>query len=49
MIEIDEMRVGGYCEGKIGRNLGKKTAFMIGVEKLDDGRAGKRGSHHKCP
>ena len=39
-VEIDEMLVGGYSEGKTGRNLDEKTAVMIGIEKLDDGRTG---------
>jgi len=39
-VEIDEMLVGGYSEGKTGRNLHEKVAVMIGVEKLDDGRTG---------
>jgi predicted nucleic-acid-binding Zn-ribbon protein len=39
-VEIDEMLIGGYTEGKAGRNLDKKTAVMIGIEKLNDGRTG---------
>lgn len=39
-VEIDEMLMGGYSEGKTGRNLDDKTAVMIGIEKLDDGRTG---------
>ena len=39
-VEIDEMLIGGYCQGKPGRNLDEKTAVMIGIEKLPDGRTG---------
>ena len=39
-VEIDEMLVGGYSEGKVGRNMDEKVAVMMGIEKLDDGRTG---------
>ena len=37
-VETDEILVGGYSAGKTGRNLDEKTAVMIGIEKMDDGR-----------
>ena len=39
-VDVDEMLVGGYSEGEKGRSLETKSAVMIGVERLEDGKVG---------
>lgn len=39
-VDIDEILIGGYSAGNQGRSLKTKSAVMIGVEILDDGRTG---------
>lgn len=42
-VEMDETLVGGYSEGKPGRNHEDKEIVMVAVERLDDGRTGNIG------
>jgi transposase-like protein len=39
-VQVDETLVGGYSKGNIGRSLEQKTAVLIAVEELPDGRTG---------
>jgi len=39
-VDVDEMLVGGYSEGEKGRSLETKSAVMVCVEKLDEGKTG---------
>ena len=39
-VDVDEMLVGGYSEGNPGRSLETKSAVMVSVEKLGDGKTG---------
>lgn len=42
-VEMDETLIGGYSEGKIGRNHDEKEAVMVAIERLEDGRTGNIG------
>jgi len=39
-VDVDEMLVGGYSAGNKGRSLETKSAVMVCVEKLEDGKTG---------
>lgn len=39
-VQVDEMLVGGYSKGNIGRSLETKAAVLIATEELPDGRTG---------
>lgn len=39
-VDIDEMFIGGYSKGTQGRTLVQKSAVMVAVENLPDGRTG---------
>ena len=40
-VQIDETLVGGYSQGNTGRSLETKSAVLIAVEDIGDGRTGK--------
>lgn len=39
-VQVDEMLIGGYSAGNIGRSLTQKRAVLIATEELADGRTG---------
>jgi len=39
-VQVDEMLIGGYSEGNIGRSLNQKRAVLVATEELPDGRTG---------
>lgn len=39
-VDVDEMLIGGYSKGHIGRSLESKSAILISVEKLPEGQTG---------
>jgi hypothetical protein len=39
-VQVDEMLIGGYSSGNIGRSLTQKRAVLIATEELADGRTG---------
>lgn len=46
-VQIDETLIAGYSEGNVGRSLEGKSAVLIAVEDIGDGRTGnsKDGGH----
>lgn len=45
-VDVDEMLVGGYSEGNPGRSLETKSAVMVSVENLGDGKTGNVNFAH---
>ena len=39
-VQVDEMLIGGYSKGNIGRSLNQKRAVLVATEELPDGRTG---------
>ena len=40
VVQVDETLVGGYSKGNVGRSLGEKSAVLIAVEDIGEGKAG---------
>ena len=40
IVQVDEMLIGGYLEGNIGRSLGEKSAVLFAVEDIGEGKTG---------
>ena len=40
VVQVDETLVGGYSKGNVGRSLAEKSAVLIAVEDIGEGKTG---------